>query len=56
MIVTDDSKALTKALIEKGILATVIGRTTQCIDRVILRDDETRFLESSNADELIKVL
>lgn len=56
LIVTDDSKALTKALIEKGILATVIGRTTQCIDRVILRDDETRFLESSNTDELIKVL
>ncbi|MBP5414046.1 MAG: hydrogenase maturation factor [Lachnospiraceae bacterium] len=56
LIVTDDSQMLTKALTEKGILATVIGRTTQCIDRVILRDDETRFLESSNTDELIKVL
>ncbi len=56
LIVTDDAKALTKDLIEQGILATVIGRTTQCIDRVILRDDETRFLEASNTDELIKVL
>ena len=56
LIVTDDSEALTKSLTDQGIKATVIGRTTKCIDRVILRDDETRFLESSNTDELTKVL
>ena len=56
LIVTSDGDTLAKKLIDRGINATVIGRTTECIDRVILRDDETRFLEPANGDEIVKVL
>ena len=56
LIVTSDGDSLVKTLIDNGVLATIIGRTTECIDRVILRDDETRFLESVNTDELYSVL
>ena len=41
---------------KENILGTVIGHTTQCIDRVVIRDDETRFLEPANGDELNKVI
>ena len=56
LIVTGDSDTLIKTLTGQGILATLIGRTSECMDRVILRDDETRFLEPANGDELVKVL
>lgn len=56
LIVTDDSKNLIEELAKENILGTVIGHTTQCIDRVVIRDDETRFLEPANGDELNKVI
>ena len=45
LMITDDSHALLEALAEEGITATVIGITTDGNDKVILNDDEKRFLE-----------
>jgi len=45
LMVTDDSHALLEALAEQGIAAAVIGVTTDGNDKVILNDDEKRFLE-----------
>lgn len=56
LVVTEDSKTLIEELASQNILGTVIGRTTECIDRVVIRDDETRFLEPANGDELNKVI
>lgn len=56
LIVTKDSKLLIEELAKENILGTVIGHTTECIDRVVIRDDETRFLEPANGDELNKVI
>lgn len=56
LIVTKTGDSLAKSLINNGVLATVIGHTSQCIDRVILRDEEVRYLESADTDEIHKVL
>lgn len=45
LMLTDDSHALLEALEEQGIAAAVIGVTTDGNDKVILNDDEKRFLE-----------
>lgn len=45
LMLTDDSHALLRALEEQGIAAAVIGVTTDGNDKVILNDDEKRFLE-----------
>ncbi len=45
LMVTDDSHVLIEALAELGIAAAVIGVTTDGNDKVILNDDEKRFLE-----------
>lgn len=51
-----DGNALILALQEAGIPATVIGKATEGNDRVIIRDEERRFLEPPKTDELYKVL
>lgn len=51
-----DGNALVLALQESGIPATVIGKATEGNDRVIIRDEERRFLEPPKTDELYKVL
>ncbi len=56
LIVTKDGVSLAERLIENGVLATVIGQTSKCIDRVILRDEEVRYLESPDTDEIHRVL
>lgn len=45
LMITDDSHALLESLAEQGVAATVIGVTTDGNDKVILNDDEKRFLE-----------
>ncbi len=45
LMLTDDSHALIEALEQQGIPAAVIGMTTDGNDKVILNDDEKRFLE-----------
>ena len=51
-----DGNAMVLALQEAGIPATVIGKATEGNDRVIIRDEERRFLEPPKTDELYKVL
>jgi hydrogenase maturation factor len=45
LMLTDDSHSLLAALAEEGIAATVIGVTTDGNDKVVLNDEEKRFLE-----------
>lgn len=55
MLVTDKANELAEALRKNGIPAAVIGRITAGNDRVILNDEEKRFLEPPKSDELYKV-
>lgn len=56
LMASADGNALVLALQEAGIPATVIGKATEGNDRVIIRDEERRFLEPPKTDELYKVL
>lgn len=56
LMASADGNALVLALQEAGIPATVIGKSTEGNDRVIIRDEERRFLEPPKTDELYKVL
>lgn len=55
LMVATDGIALQQALADAGILATIIGRITEGNDRVICRDEERRFLEPPQTDELYRV-
>ena len=56
MLMASENGAKLAAAIEAGgIKATVIGKFTDSNDRVIVRDEDRRFLESPKADELYKV-
>lgn len=55
LIVTAVGKELVKNLERQGISSAVIGRTAAGNDKVILNDDETRFLEPAKPDEIFKV-
>jgi hydrogenase maturation factor len=54
LITTDNGGELVKELEKSGIHASVIGRTTNSNDRVVCRDEETRFLEPARGDEIYK--
>lgn len=56
LMASEDGNALVHALAEANIPATVIGKATEGNDRVIVRDEERRFLEPPKTDELYKVL
>ena len=56
LMVTADGEELVEALAKEGVPATVIGKVTGGNDRVIIRDEERRFLEPPKTDELYKVL
>ena len=56
LMASADGNALVLALQEAGIPAIVIGKATEGNDRVIIRDEERRFLEPPKTDELYKVL
>ena len=45
-----------KTLEKAGIKATIIGKATAGNDRVLLNEDERRFLEPPKTDELYKVI
>jgi len=55
LMVTDKANALVDELKKKGIPAAVIGRITDGNDRVIMNEEEKRFLEPPKSDELYKV-
>ena len=56
LIATDKPQALIGSLQAKGIPAALIGRLVQGNDRIIINDDEQRFLDLPQADEIHKVL
>ena len=56
LMAAEDGESLVKDLCEAGIPATVIGKAVAGNDRVIIREDERRFLEPPKTDELYKVL
>ena len=45
-----------QTLAKEGVPATIIGKVTGGNDRVIVRDEERRFLEPPKTDELYKVM
>lgn len=55
LMAAKDGNHLVRELEKAGIKATVIGKATEGNDRVLLNEDERRFLEPPKTDELYKV-
>lgn len=56
LMAAPDGNLLVRNLEKAGITATVVGKATEGNDRVLLNEDERRFLEPPKADELYKVI
>lgn len=56
LISTDKGNALVDALSKEGISSTIIGKVIEGNDRIIINEDERRYLEPPKADELYKAL
>lgn len=54
LFLTHDSTSVIRALKEQGISAQVIGRITNTNDRILLNEEDTRFLEPNRVDEYEK--
>lgn len=52
---TDRGNELVDALMKAGIPAAIIGRVTKGNERIIINEDEKRYLEPPKSDELYKV-
>lgn len=55
LMAAENGMTLQRELEKAGICASVIGKATEGNDRVLLNEDERRFLEPPKADELYKV-
>ena len=56
LMVTDDGLELVRNLEKEGIPAAVIGWIREGNDRIVINDDEKRFLEPPKSDELYKAI
>ena len=56
LIITSNGDELVQKLKSNEINACIIGRTNATIDKTIVREDEIRFLEPGNGDELYSAL
>ncbi len=56
LVITDQANYLVDRLKVEGIAAAVIGRITEGNDRIIINEEERRFLEPPKSDELYKVM
>jgi hydrogenase maturation factor len=56
LMITDKANQLVDRLKAGGIAAAVIGRITEGNDRIIINEDERRYLEPPKSDELYKVM
>ena len=56
LMAAEDGNGLVMELEKAGIPAVVIGKATDSNDRVLLNEEERRFLEPPKTDELYKVL
>ena len=55
LLMTDNGKELADMLMRNGIQAEVIGRTTADRERVILNQEEKRYIDRPAQDELLKI-
>lgn len=55
LIAAEDGNGLVMELEKAGIPAVVIGKATDSNDRVLLNEDERRFLETTQTDELYNI-
>ncbi len=55
LITTDNGEHLVRDLKEAGILAAVIGKITDNNDRVVINQEEKRFLDRPVSDEFSKI-
>ncbi|NLK77962.1 MAG: hydrogenase maturation factor [Clostridiales bacterium] len=56
LMAAPDGNTLVRELEKQGIHAAVVGKAVAGNDRVLLNEDETRFLEPPKTDELYKVV
>lgn len=56
LMAAEDGNHLVRELEKAGIKATIIGKATEGNDRVLLNEEERRFLEPPKTDELYKVI
>lgn len=56
LMVTDKANALVEELKKNGIPATVIGRIVEGNDKIVINEDEKRYLIPPKSDELYKVM
>ena len=56
LMAAPDGNTLVRELENQGIHAVVVGKAVAGNDRVLMNDDETRFLEPPKTDELYKVV
>lgn len=56
LLVTPEANHVVEELEKNGIKATVIGRITDGNDRIVINEEEQRYLEPPRADELHKVV
>ena len=54
-MLSQDGTAVVETLQERGITAAVVGHTMQGHDRIIVNEEETRYLEPGKPDELYRV-
>ncbi|MCR5755635.1 MAG: hydrogenase maturation factor [Acetatifactor sp.] len=55
VMVTENGEALQQILAQQGIPSTVIGRTTDSNDRLILNEDEVRYMDRPKQDSIYTV-
>lgn len=55
LMAADNGYSLARILEKEGIKATVIGKATDGNDRILLNEDEIRYLEPPKTDELYRV-
>lgn len=55
LIATEDGNGLVMELEKADIPATIIGKATDSNDRVLINEDERRFLETTQTDELYQL-
>ncbi len=56
LIAAEDGSLLVQELQKQGIHAVLVGKATKGNDRILLNEEERRFLEPPRADELYKVV
>ena len=56
LFIAPDGERAVKKLEEAGINAAVIGITTTGNDRIIRNDDEIRYLDKPQADEIVRIM